>query len=268
MHIPKPVIPGEHGAWAVLLVPMITAVSSAGIVSTSLLLLALSALGVFMSYVPVHTVLRDTFVTRQAAEKLYQAKVWAGLYLLAGAAFMIPLLARGFWLLLLAGLPGAVFFFSSFFLTQRYSKTIPGDLMAVAGLTIGAPCAYYVLTHSLDRAAFVLWLLNFLFFGCSIVYVHMKIRAASSRKPWLTVPEKLAIGKSNVAYHFAVMALVLGLTVAHFVPQLTFLAFVPMTAHASYGTCRLSRHVRFKNLGFLLLGHSILFVLILRAARY
>lgn len=246
-----------------LLVPMIVAASVAGTLSVHLLLLALSALGVFMSYVPLHTVLRGMFVTEQPDERLHQAQIWAALYLCAGVAFMIPLLAQGFWFLLAIGSAGMTLYFANFFLTLRYSKTIATDLLAVAGLTLSAPCAYLVSTHSLDQTAFVLWLLNFLFFGCSVFYVHMKIRATSLRKSELTFSDRFSLGRLNVLYHVAVVAIVVGLAVGHYTPQLAFLAFVPMTLHAVYGTYRLSTRVRFKNLGLLLLGHSIVFVLIL-----
>ncbi|MEK9138167.1 MAG: YwiC-like family protein, partial [Bacteroidota bacterium] len=114
MNIPQPIIPKEHGAWAVLFVPMLVAGSITGKFSLDLLLLACSALGVFMSYVPVHVILRNTFVGKQPAEKLHQAWFWAVVYLLVGAAFMVPLLFQGFWLLLAIGGVGMVSFLINF----------------------------------------------------------------------------------------------------------------------------------------------------------
>jgi hypothetical protein len=255
----QPILPKEHGAWAVLFVPMTVGASIAGTFTTDVLLLALSAFGLFMSYVPVHIILRHFFVTPQSEEKLRQAWFWSTVYISIGVAFMIPLLMKGLWSLVGIGALGLISFFGNFFLTRRYPKTILSDLLAVFGLSLSGPCAYYVVAGILDKNAFVLWLLNFLFFGCSVFYVHMKIRAVSLNKPEFAVDDKLAFGRLNILYHVAVIALVVVLALYEHTKLFTALAFIPMAAHAVYGTYKLSSRVKFKNLGLLLLGQSVLF---------
>jgi hypothetical protein len=226
-------------------------------------LLTISALGIFMSYVPVHTILRHAFVQPQPALKLRQAFVWSVVYLGVGFLLIIPLLTRGFLLLLVIGLPGVIAFVGNFFLTRRFSKTIASDLLAVAGLTLGAPAAYYMSTGSMGMTAFYLWLLNLLFFGCSVFYVHMKINAFSTKKPDFPMKDRLSIGRQNLVYHLAVLFLVAILSATHHTPQLAVLAFVPMALHAVYGTCTLTSRVRFKKIGLLLLAQSLVFVIVL-----
>ena len=256
-------IPKEHGAWAVLCTPMLVGAIAAGRCTVEFALLTISALGVFMSYVPVRTILRHMFIQPQPALKLHQASVWSTVYLGVGVLFIIPLLAQGFLLLLALGVPGVTSFVGNFLLTRRFPKTIPSELLAVAGLTLGAPGAYYVISGSMGMTAFFLWLLNFLFFGCSVFYVHMKIRGSSAKKPGFPMEERLSIGKLNLLYHLAVLFLVAVLSVAHYTPQFAVLAFVPMALHAVYGTCTLSSRVRFKNIGLLLLGHCLMFAVLL-----
>jgi len=267
MNIPRPIIPKEHGAWAVLFVPMVVGVGATGLWPGRVLFLALSALGIFMSYVPVQILLRDRFLMSQGNDRVRQARVWATAFLALGLFFAIPLLMSGYWLLPAFAAIGVLGFAVNFGLTRRFPKTIPGDLVSVVSLTLTAPAAYYVVLGVLDRTALSIWLLNVLFFGCSVFYVHMKIRATSMKKEELTWGERISLGKLNLIYHAVVLTVVFALAWRHFTPPLAALAFVPMAAHAIYGTYKLSGKVRFKNLGFLLVGQAILFALIMVATK-
>jgi nitrous oxidase accessory protein len=262
MKIPPPIIPKEHGAWAVLFVPMLVGASIAGKFTLNVLFLALATLGVFLSYMPVQTLLREWFVARQAPEKAHTAKFWAVVYLGAAALFMLPLFLQNLWWLLGIGTLSAIAFFANFVLTRHYAKTVLSDLISVLGLTLSAPAAYYTVTGKLDQTAATLWLMNFLFFGSGIVYVHTKLRAAALKKQDFSFGEKLSLGKLNLIYHLVVLAIA-GILAAHnFTPLFAMVAFVPMTIHAIYGTLKLTSTVRFKNLGLILLLHSLIFALL------
>lgn len=259
MNIPKPIIPKEHGAWAVLFVPMVLGIIVGGTFSFQALCLVLSALGVFMSYVPIHTILKEWVGIPQGDGKVRSSKFWGAVYLGFGVMFIAPLLYSGYWLLLPIGVLGGVSYVANFFLTRYIAKSILSDLMAVLGLTLSAPSAYYITTGVVDRIAVTLWLFNFLFFGCSVFYVHMKIRATSLNKPELSFVEKLSVGKLNLIYHVVVLVIVSILALRHYSLQLAVISFLPMVIHGIYGTLKLTGRVRFKNLGFILLGQSVLF---------
>lgn len=261
MKIPPPAIPKEHGAWAVLFVPMLIGASVAGEFTLNVLFLAFASLGVFLSYVPAQTLLREWFIASPAPERVRAAKFWAVGYLGAAALFMLPLFFQNLWWLLGIGTLSIIAFLANFVLTRHYSKTVLSDLISVVGLTLSAPAAYYTVAGKLDQTAVMLWLMNFLFFGSGIVYVHTKLRAAVKR-PDLPLYEKLRLGKLNLLYHFAVLAIVGILAVKNFTPLFAVVAFVPMTIHAIYGTLKLSNTVRFKNLGLILLAHALIFALL------
>lgn len=263
MRIPSPVIPQEHGAWAVLFVPLFVGASVAGRFNLNVLYLALAALGGFMSYVPVQTILRQWFFAAPGMEKLRAARFWAVIYLTGSVLFSVPLVLQKLWLLGGIGMAAVSVFFGNFILVRRYGKNLWSDLVAVLGLTLGAAGAYYVATGKLDENAVLLWLLNFLFFGSGIVYVHMKLRAAAMKKSVLSFDEKLRVGKMNLLYHLVVLSIVGILVVKNFTPWLAMAAFVPMTVHAIYGTCKLSNTVRFKNLGLILLVQALVFAFLL-----
>ena len=75
----------------------------------------------------------------------------------------------------------------------------------------------------------------------------------------LKIADKISLGKLTLLYHLLVLILVGLLAAIHLTPGFAILAFVPIAAHAVYGTLNLSGKVRFKNLGFLLLAQSLLF---------
>ncbi len=263
MKLPAPIIPKEHGAWAVLFVPLLVGASLAGRFTLAVLWLALAVLGVFLSYVPMQMILRAGFGVAPGSGKAAAARFGATVYLGAGLLFLLPLLAQGKWALLGIGGLAAVFFLTNFLLVRGRVKTISSDLLATLGLTLTAPSGYYVVTGNLDFTAGWIWLLNFLFFGGGMVYVRMKLAAAATKKPGLTLPEKFRMGWLNLAYHVLAVALVAVLAVNNWTPLFAVIAFVPMTGHAVYGTLKLSGRAHFRNLGLLLLLQAILFALLL-----
>ncbi len=261
--IPKPIITREHGSWAVLFVPMIVGGVYANVFSWNVLLLAFSALGVFLSYVPVHTILYELAGISQGQKKLAAAIFWSVVYFAVGVLFILPLFAQGFWLLLFIGMAGLISFFGNFWLTRKIQKSIASDLVAIAGLTLSAPSGYYVSTGELGITAIVLWLLNFLFFGCSVFYVHMKIKGNAMKRDDFSLAEKFTLGRLNIAYHIFVIGIVVMLSFYHLTKITATFAFVPMVIHAIYGTVKLNRKVKFKNLGLLLLAQSALYGILL-----
>lgn len=262
-HIPAPLVTREHGSWAVLIVPFVVAVTVAGSFSVNVLLLALLTMAVFLNYVPAQALLKAKAGVLKDEQQLSAARFWSVLCLTAGAFFLIPLLVEGYWLLLPVGALGLASFLGNFYLTRFVAKSIASDLVAVFGLTLSAPTAFYVAGGVLDWTAVELWLLSFLFFGGSIFYVHMKIKAKGTKKADLSFKEKLSLGRLTLLYHFFVLLIVIYLGATRYSWQLAVVAFVPMTIHAVYGTIKLSNRVQFKRLGLLLLGQSVLFALLL-----
>lgn len=266
MRIPKPIITREHGSWAVLLVPIAIALVIAGSVTCDLALVIIAALAAFMAYVPAQMILRERFGTALDSSKLRGATFWLLVYALVGLAAVVPLLAKGYWKLLPIGMFAVFCFALNFVLTRVRSKTVLSDLIAIAGLTTGAPAVLYVATGELAGTAFFIWILNALFFGSGVVYVHMKIVATGFKDTSLSLTQRLSLGFLNVAYHLVVLGIVLVLVAFEYSPTLVAVAFLPITVHALYGTLKLSTRVQFKRLGILLLGHAILFAIVVSKA--
>lgn len=263
IRIPKPMLTREHGSWAVLLIPMVLVMGRAGEWNSESFVFIAAVFSAFFGYLPVQTLLRHQFGIPQAPAKIASARLWASLFMGVSGLLAAFLVLNGHVLLMAFGFVAIVSFLGNFFLMTRFQKSVVSDLVGMAGLTLGAPALSYIRTGMIDAEAVSLYVLTFLFFGCSVVYVHLKIRVVEMRRDDLSVREKLSAARLNIAYYIAVVAVVIVLAVWHWTPALTVVAFIPMTIHALYGTYTLSHRVRFKRLGLLLLGHSVLFAVLL-----
>jgi hypothetical protein len=111
------------------------------------------------------------------------------------------------------------------------------QLVAVAGLTLTAPAAWYVATGRLD---YRLWVLNVLYFAGGVFYVKMHIATAIARKP---------AGQWPVMIYYGVLA---GL-----IPWIGW-AFAPVILRACVGVMRVSPVLRVKRLGWTEVAHSLI----------
>jgi len=238
----KPPMPREHGAWGILLIPFATAV---GIARTWNLQVALLLVSVMCFYVA-----RTSF--------LKQDTTWT-LFLLAGsAACLAPLL--GVWRLWWLGALGAAAAPLAF---RKSGRSLVAQLIAVAGLTLTAPAAWYTATGNLNQHAWLLWGLNFLYFAGGVLYVKMHVAAAARRKPFETAAEKISWGGTNLTFYGGMALCVVGLAMARLIPWLATLAFVPVVVRAIIGVGRLSSQLHIKRLGWTEVAHSIVFAALL-----
>lgn len=238
MVLVKPVIPKEHGAWAVFFVPLLIGAQLGGGFDWFALLFALSSLGIFLSYLPAQTVLREAFGRIQDQDKLVAARQWMAIYFTAGTILGLPLLViRERWLLLPTGLASVGCFLLSFFLTQRLPKTITSDLVSVLGVTLTGPGIYYVVSGQFDKTAFVIWILNVLFFGSCVVHVHMRIRALAVKKTRWSVQDRLRYGGLHLIFHVVMIAVLLLLVFERLMPSSVLFAFA-QSQSMQYGAPR------------------------------
>lgn len=247
----------EHGSWVVIAVPLVLAGVLGRHWSPWLVMFGVSSMAVFMSYVPAQMILRRGRELKP--EERRRAVRWAALYLAIGMAAAIPLLLGGWPWLVLFGSAGAGLFYLNHLLTLKVPKTVPGDLAAVAGLTLTGPAGLYVSTGSLGARAWLLWFLCFCFFTGTILHVHMKIAARTRSEHPPSLAERLTLGRNNLLYQGSAISSVSALVAVDVVPWATIAAYLPMAVQAAYGTLRLRRDVRFKKLGLALLGQSLVF---------
>jgi YwiC-like protein len=194
------IVPREHGAWGLLLVPMVTGAGvafreSRHVVPAVLLLLATLAL--FWLRTPVESLLGTSAMRAQTGDErrtvgvaitclgavaalALGALLWSGqnplLWLIgaaAGTAFLAQALLKLAWRQPPRLSSGRL---ASKQVVQRLRML--SQIVGTIGLTAAAPAAYYVITGKFGVTAWVVWVANLIFAGDQIHYVQLRIHTA------------------------------------------------------------------------------------------
>lgn len=221
--------PREHGAWGILLVPLLTGGCVGLLYGQNLGLLAL-----FMVTAVAHFCLRTPFEAwlgnspmRAHTEDEHQAVLLSMIvYATIGDVALLVLLLAGhaYGLLVLGAVAVAMFFAQPLLREMGRRMRLVAQLIGCVGLTSAAPAAYYVTTGQLDSRAFVLWAVNWLFVANQVQFVHLRIRTARIAD----FATKFARGQTFLMAEFlTVLALALAWR-AELLPGLGALAFAPI----------------------------------------
>ncbi len=186
------IVPREHGAWGLLLVPMVTGAGIALRQGSNLfpfVLLLTTALALFWLRTPLESLLGISAMRAETKEER-QSTMFAVFYLGAVSVLSLSMLLWGGHNSLLWPLGAAAgFFFGAQALlkimwrqprSKHSAQTLRmlSEIVGTIGLTAAAPSAYYVITGKLDPTAWVLWIANLLFAGNQIHYVQLRIHTA------------------------------------------------------------------------------------------
>ncbi len=259
----KPPLPKEHGAWAMLAVPLLIGLAIAPAWRWSSLLAIVAVIGLFLVRYPLETLIKTK---RRDSALIVWAIIYASPTLLCGGWLIV--IDRLIWLIPI-GLLGAAFMLFHFQLAaRRQDMSALGELSGIAALALGAPIVYYAASGQLDGTALALWLINSLYFGGTVFYIKLKVR----QQPRLPAPdrigERLIAAKTCLTYQGVTLTLVVPMVALHSAPVLIVFAFVPMTIKVLYGAYRWQDKpsLRLPRLGLIELFHSVLFAVLVIAA--
>jgi len=261
------ILPREHGAWGLLLVPMVTgagvAVRESHHVLPILLLLA-AALALFWLRTPVESLLGTSAMRAQTRDERREVAIVVG-GLAAVAALALATLLRGgrnpdLWLI---GGAASVAFVAQALLKKLGRRTrMLSEIVGTIGLTSSAPAAYYLITGRFGEAAWMLWLANLIFAGNQVHYVQVRIHTARVEG----VRAKFARGWA-FAVGQIVMALVLALACLRgLMPWLALIAFVPILFRGWFYFFQNPGPLVVRRLGWNELAHAVAFCVLFIAA--
>jgi hypothetical protein len=258
------VLPREHGAWGMLLIPLMTG-AAVGFASSHavlpLVLFGTAALSLFGLRTPV-----EAWFGTSALRPSTPAERRVVLYSIFSYA-TVAVFAVG-WLLLKEKALGLIFIGTSaaiVFGLQASLKKIgrqarmASQLVGAIGLTSTAAGAYYVVTGTLGPQAVTLWALNWLFAANQIHFVQIRIRAARAG----SFAEKFAQGRwflLSEALTALLLALVWSLSM---LPGFAALAFVPVLLRGLYWFFEGEKPLVIHRLGFTELAHALAFGVLL-----
>lgn len=257
-----PPLPREHGAWMMLVVPLIVGALAGGSLDWPVILTFIAA---FFAYLARHPLV---LIARARGDPLRLPRgvlFWLAVYsAVAGLSGLAVIAFGSYWLLIpiaaLAGLPLGV----NLYLAARHAEmSIVGEMLGIAGLALGAPATYYVAFGAPGLQMVGLWLLTFFYFGGTVFYVKLKVRVHSRQDPPHSTLQRLLIGRVTLFYHAAVIGFAALLVATGLAPLLAPLAYVPVTCRAIQGVFDWRRAVNIKRLGVIEIAHSLIFATLL-----
>ena len=222
------IVPREHGAWGLLLVPLFTGLV-AGFApehrSGALFLFTLATLSLFALRTPLESLLGIGVITARTTEERWTALLGSACFALLAAICLSALMWRGqYRALFLLGAASAFAFVLQAALRRLGRETrIISQVVGAIALTSTAPAAYYIGTGRFDERAFALWIANWMFAGNQIQFVQLRIRSSRA----IGLKAKLASGRSFLlAQTLSCMLLTLA-SVWRLLPPLSLIAFLP-----------------------------------------
>ena len=222
------VIPREHGAWGLLLVPLFTGVVG-GYASEHriwpLLIFTVAALSVFWLRTPVESLIGTSSLKPNTRGERRTALIASALL----AALAISCLAGLMWkgqnlqLLLLGGATALAFLIQSVLRSLGRKTRMTAQLVGAIGLVCTAPAAYYIGTGRLSERALILWIANWIFAANQIHFVQLRIHSARAA----TFSEKFARGKLFLLAQPVLFASLFAAAFWRVIPPLAIVAFFP-----------------------------------------
>jgi hypothetical protein len=254
------VVPREHGAWGMLLVPLATGAVvavRAGVNSGALMLLILAAMSLFWLRTPLESWLGTSAIKAHTGEeRSLVLKAIVGISVLA-AASVSALLWNGYsrGLLLIGGIACLTFAVQAGVKKLGRKGRMPAQVIGAIGLTSTAAAAYYVATGQLDQTAVALWSANWLFAGNQIHFVQLRIHSSRAA----TFHEKLQSGLPFFAGQIVLLGCVLSACRAGLFPAAAGLAFLPVLLRGTLWFMRGRQPLNVHKLGFSELAQALIF---------
>lgn len=261
------VVPREHGAWGMLLIPLLTG-AAVGLLAgghvAPVLLLTAAVLALFWLRTPVESWLGTSAVRIQTRQ---EHRLVLGVILPIAAVAAANLIAL-FWqgknreLLWIGIIAGAAFAAQICLKKIGRAARMAAEVVGAMALTSTAPAAYCVATGRLDARAWALWLVNWLFAADQVHFVWVRIRGARAAG----FGEKIAVGWSFLAGQILLGAMLALACHFNWLPKLTLIAFGPILLRGFAWFINKPQPIVVRRLGWTEMAHAVAFGVLLTAS--
>jgi hypothetical protein len=254
------VLPREHGAWGILLIPLVSGGwigYETGARIAPLLLFAVAALALFCLRTPAEVWLETSPLRAHTAAEKRTVLLLIGVY---ASLAVVPLLIliwreRAVLLLVLGAAVAALFVAQGVLKKLSRRNRMVAQLVGALGLTSTAAGAYYVASGHLDATALLVWGLNWLFAANQIHFVQLRIRAAHAA----TFAEKVKEGRGFLVGETLTFLILLLAWRFGGLPGAAAWAFGPAIARGLVWFFRRPAPLGIHRLGFSELAHALAF---------
>lgn len=261
--IGPPIVPKEHGAWAVLYGSFLAGIGVAGRVTLPMILLLGVVTCLAFANGPLVLILRSAG-SRAPSKERRRASFWFFAYASGAVMCVAPLLAVYQMTFLFPFAMAAACFLAlrAFFVRQGDDRSLPGELIGTAGLALVGPTAHAVAVNGAEPIGALLWLLLTLYFAGGVFYVRMRIRLMLAQRKGAPAVSNRA-RRSCLLYHMLLLILIPALAAVNVVPWAVLPAFAPALWRAAAGLRRRDATLNLRRLGWSEVGLTVAFVLIL-----
>jgi hypothetical protein len=247
-------LPREHGAWAMLYVPFAVGVIVAGSFPLRSLLVALAVTFVFISRPSLHAWWRARRQGRADNNSLRGVIVCLSLAVACGLPLIV--IDHLFALIPLGAASAILLAINAEQAARREDRTFANEIMAIAGLTLAAPTAYYAVRGAWDAKAVCLWAMCALFFASSVFYVRLRVYSVNTRKEG----ERRKLWVSCALYHSFLLLSLAALAVTGNLRVFALIAFAPALSRSFWHLFAPAGKLNLKRIGVLEIVYSIVFL--------
>lgn len=251
-------LPKEHGAWAMFYVPFLLGVLVAGRLSLPVLWLLLATTALFIARESLLVWWRARARGRQTPTSIQAGRLLL-LYFAVAAICGAPLILvyEFYWLLLPALLGAALLAINGKQATQFEDRSVQGEVMAIAGLTMTAPAAYCVAHGQWSQTAWWLWAISAAYFASSVFYVKLRVTSLHAKQP----DDKRRARWQCIGYHAFLLVSLLALAVTRSLPLFVLIAFAPVLGRTVWGLLKPAESLNLKRIGVTEIVYSVIFLI-------
>jgi hypothetical protein len=271
LRVGAPLIPDDHGAYDMLLLPMVWgfivgAIQGQGTqgVVAACLLFGVALVALFFASEPLGVV----FKPRSGAAARYRAVWWLAIYLGVGVIAGAPLLLvwglweLGWFAVVAAGLM-VVFLVA---VKMRKQRSLGVRMPGIICLTLSGPGAYYVVTGRLDPMAWGLWVACAIYFVGTVFNVRSWFEMNRQKKSGVGEPRLPGWLVGSIVGYLVVGGLAVAVLAAWgALPWVAYVAVVPSLLRAGWTLWRTPYWLPIKKVGLIEFAQSFAFGVLLVA---
>jgi len=247
-------LPKEHGAWAMVYVPFVIGALVAGSFSLRVALAGLSVTFLFIARESWLSWWRARSRGQTGREPRRMMLVYLGVAATAAAPLVI--FYKLFWLVGFGLLTLALLALNAQQALRREDRTIIGETMAILGMTLTAPTAYYAASGAWDLTALWLWAMCALYFTSSVFYVKLRVHSLNRRRR----EAKVTSWWMCALYHSFLLGALIVFAITGSLNMLALVAFAPAFARSFWQLAKPARDLNLRLIGVMEIVYSLVFL--------
>jgi len=247
-------LPKEHGAWAMLYVPLVAGALVAGEFNLRVVWLCLSTTFLFIARESLLVWWRARHRGQSQPQAFKTLLIYTALAGLFGAPLV--LVYKLYWLMLMAAATAGLLIFNAVQATRREDRTITGEVLAILGMTLTAPATSYAARGAWMVEALWLWALCALYFTSSVFYVKLRVHWMNRRKP----EQRQQAWRRCAIYHTGLLAVLVITALTGNLSLLVLAAFAPVLGRSFWHLAKPVERLNLKRIGVTEIVYSLVFL--------